>query len=79
MLELLLIERDVIVSYDVPEMSHEVAFRFLFTLLLLDQNRSLKAVIVFLLKQVEQRRMLVSVNAYLLKFVAEVVLDRLLN
>ena len=79
MLELLLIERDVIVSYDVPEMSHEVVFRFLFTLLLLDQNRSLKAVVVFLLQQVEQGRILVCIYAYLLKFVAEVVLDRLLN
>lgn len=78
MLELLLVERDVVVLGDILEWLQQVILQVLLSLLLLDHDSPLEVEIVDFLEDVEERWVSASINANLLELVAEVILDRLL-
>jgi len=78
LLELLLVERDVVVLCNVLQGLEQIVFHVLFALLLLDDNSPFEVEIVFLLEDVKKRGVGAPVDSYFLKFVAEVVFDGLL-
>ena len=78
LLELLLIERDIVVACYVLERSQKVVLDVLLPLLLLDNDRPFEVQVVGFFKDVEKWRVRPTINANLLELVPEVILDRLL-
>ena len=78
LLELLFVERDVVVAGDVLQGLQQVVLQVLLPLFLLNDNRSLEVQVVLLFQNVEKGRVRATIDSDLLKLVPEVVLDRLL-
>ena len=78
LLELLLVERNVVVLCNVLQGLKQIVFQVFLPLLLLNHDCPLKIQIIFFLKHVKKWRVSASINANLLELVPEVVLDWLL-
>ncbi len=78
LLELLLVERNIVVLCNILQGLEQIVFHMLFALLLLDDNSPFEVEIIFLLEDVKKRGVGTPVDSDFLEFVAEVVFDGLL-
>lgn len=77
LLELLLVERDVVVSCNILQWLQKVAFNVLFALLLFYHNCALEIQVILFFEYVKQRWVSTSIDSNLLELVSEVILDGL--